>query len=80
MSTVSRMARQPWVPKKPSETCETWTHDRTVCGKPATRAYPAMGGGYMALCDDHAERHPYAISIDAARRGENPFSTPRSPQ
>jgi hypothetical protein len=35
------------------------------CGKPAAWCYPAMGGGFMRLCDQCAERHkPYADVID----------------
>lgn len=44
------------------------------CDKPTTHAYPAMGGGFMALCFRHAQKHLKhggAISTDELiRRGE----------
>jgi hypothetical protein len=57
-----------------SETCEyvaIW-HNRfgqpEYCGQRATWRYPAMGGGYMHLCDKHAERHKsYAERINMER-------------
>lgn len=31
-----------------------------VCDKPTTHFYPAMGGGTMPLCAEHAQKHlPY---------------------
>jgi hypothetical protein len=29
----------------------------TFCGTPATQRYPAMGGGFMHLCDEHSIKH-----------------------
>lgn len=63
-----------------SSTCEVVTgsddqpfHERPLCGKPSTVAYPAMRNGYMSLCAEHGERHKaITVSIDAARRGESP--------
>lgn len=44
------------------------------CDKPTTHAYPAMGGGWMALCARHAQKHLKhggAISTDELiKRGE----------
>lgn len=38
--------------------CEVLTgHGESVCGAPATFRYPAMGGGYMRLCDHHGIKH-----------------------
>lgn len=28
-----------------------------MCGQPAVYRYPALGGGYMRLCEPHAHRH-----------------------
>lgn len=64
--------RQPWQFAPPSETCHVWDppERRVECGKPATHAYPAMGGGYASLCADHAPKHrSYIVTIEEARRG-----------
>lgn len=34
------------------------------CGKPTFAAYQAMGGGWMALCCNHAQSHSEAIHIE----------------
>lgn len=47
----------------PGRFCEVLIRERIECGKPATHAYPAMGGGYMALCSYHAKKHPEAWPI-----------------
>lgn len=43
------------------QTCEHITHwnggDPTFCCKVAVRRYPAMSGGYMHLCIEHAKGH-----------------------
>ena len=60
---------------KVSATCEVWLGrgSESACGKPTTHAYPAMGGGYMALCTEHAQKHlRYCVTFEAARRGEKP--------
>jgi len=54
-----------------SPTCEVLTDMprsfETRCGKPTTSWYPAMGGGAMALCDEHGERHAgYAFAFAGA--------------
>ena len=45
-------------------TCEhivAWAWDRpprpVFCGKLAVRRYPAMAGGYMHMCIEHAKGH-----------------------
>ena len=30
-----------------------------VCGDPAQLRYPAMGGGYMHLCEKHGAKHAH---------------------
>jgi hypothetical protein len=42
-----------------SDTCEVWLSPRgeKVCGKPTVAGYPAMGGGFMPLCAEHAPKH-----------------------
>ena len=50
---------------EPTQTCEVimrWRIETTAdvvefCGKVAVRRYPAMGGGFMYLCLDHAKPH-----------------------
>lgn len=38
------------------------------CGTPATKRYPAMGGGFMYLCDEHSIKHlDYAEDVLNAR-------------
>lgn len=44
----------------PKRFCEVLSVGRVECGKRATHAYPAMGGGYMSLCQEHAKKHPDA--------------------
>lgn len=46
----------------PNRFCEVRTGNGE-CGKPATHAYPASRGGYMALCSQHSKEHPEAWPI-----------------
>lgn len=57
-----------------SATCETWREGtREPCGYEAKFAYPAMGGGYHAMCPFHAKKHmDYCVTIDQARQGVTP--------
>lgn len=48
----------------PNRLCEVLICDQIECGKPATHAYPARGGGYMALCSEHAKKHTDAWPIN----------------
>jgi len=67
-----------WRPRTPSSTCETWDTHGIPCGAPSTRAYPAMGDGYHAMCATHAQKHlAYCVTIAAAQRGEVPPSKAR---
>jgi hypothetical protein len=47
----------PWFWKPISETCQVQEHLGRDCGKPTIAGYQAMGGGYMALCSEHAPKH-----------------------
>lgn len=38
-------------------TCEHRYGEKHFCHAPTVAAYPTMGGGYMALCRTHAEKH-----------------------
>jgi|GEM_PF-3478361 hypothetical protein len=53
--------------------CEYQVSNGHQCCDRAAYAYPAMGGGWMQLCVDHAQRHlAYCITRDdqqEARRG-----------
>jgi hypothetical protein len=51
---------QEWKSKRISRTCEVMDAIRQLCGWPTTHVYPASGGGYMALCREHARKHPEA--------------------
>ena len=55
-----------WESKPISPTCQVLLDLKTekFCDKPTAAAYPAMGGGWMALCHVHAMKHPYAPRID----------------
>ena len=66
---------EPWRFKTPSETCETMLSPRynVVCGLTAAWAYPAQGGGYHAMCPQHAQKHlSICVTIDEAKRGKLP--------
>lgn len=56
----------PWKTKPISRTCEVLARTAKVhCGKPTARAYQASGGGWMALCEEHGEKHSaYADPIE----------------
>ena len=42
--------------------------DIVFCGTPATKRYPAAGGGYMHLCDEHSLKHlDYAEDVPDVR-------------
>jgi hypothetical protein len=46
-----------WETRPISPTCEHWHGtEHRACGVPTSYAYPAMGGGWMALCEEHAQR------------------------
>lgn len=47
-----------------SATCEHWPSGPAMCGDPTCYAYPAMNGGWMALCHDHGQKHlPHAFHV-----------------
>jgi hypothetical protein len=54
-------SRPPETEKRPG--CEVviqWGNqwrETIFCGSPATKRYPAMGGGFMHLCDEHSIKH-----------------------
>lgn len=60
-------AAEGWSTDVISTTCQVvtgstmdWTTGKPrylFCGGTTAAAYPAMGGGWMALCDGHAEKH-----------------------
>lgn len=61
-------------PRRPiSPTCEVYIRKDTQCGLPATHAYPAAGGHWMALCYKHSLKHREAFSIDDLIRGGQTF-------
>ena len=49
--------KQEWLAKPINRTCEVENDQRVACNKPTVAAYPAMGGGWMALCEQHAKKH-----------------------
>lgn len=67
----------PWTTRPISPTCEVLPPQSGVhfskdsmarehmCDRATSFAYPAMGGGWMALCDNHAQKHhPHCIAIE----------------
>lgn len=67
--------------KDVSATCEVLTLiDHNVperlthmCGQPTAYWYPSMGGGTMALCETHAQKHlSYASAISMVPLGGAP--------
>jgi hypothetical protein len=60
-----------WYTKPVSPTCEVRGDGGEACGDPTGKAYPASGGGWMALCSYHAAAHPEATPIaELLKRGE----------
>lgn len=59
----------PWRTKPISATCEVLLGkdakgQRMFCDLPTESAYPAMGGGWMALCLRHSVKHIAAPHIE----------------
>lgn len=55
-----------WKTAPISCTCEQFIDSMvTQCGHPTVAAYPAQGGGWMALCYKHALKHGSAQRTDA---------------
>ncbi len=52
-----------WSSRPIIRNCEVYLGRGRICGRPTEKAYPAMGYGWMALCEMHAEKHPEATSI-----------------
>jgi hypothetical protein len=47
-----------------SSTCEVWLDKDRQCNEATIAAYPAYGGGYMALCLHHSRAHPNAVPVE----------------
>jgi len=52
-----------WKNEPISSTCEVLVGSG-FCGEATVKAYPAMGGGWMALCYRHGLKHSEAFSTD----------------
>lgn len=66
----ARLYAPPWTTKPISPTCEV-RRGQSACDKPTVKAYPARGGGWMALCTEDGQAHPEATAIDELlQRGE----------
>jgi hypothetical protein len=52
-----------WKTAPISPTCEVLRLSG-MCDQPTSFAYPAMGGGWMALCYKHGLKHIHAIHVD----------------
>ena len=65
---------QAWTTGPISPTCQVLRALKgpEFCDLPTSYAYPAAGGGWMALCFKHGQKHlPHCSSIeDLIRRGE----------
>lgn len=62
-----------WKTAPISCTCEVLGNGMVKeCGQPTHAAYPASGGGWMALCFKHALKHTEALPTDSliALKGE----------
>lgn len=56
----------------PQGCCEVIVTERAhpggqFCGRPAMMRYPAMGGGWMHLCDEHGAKHAAIIDLFGQR-------------
>lgn len=66
------MKTKKWKTAPISPTCENWDENRQPCGRATSFAYPADGGGWMALCYRHGLKHlPQILTIETLiQRGE----------
>lgn len=46
-----------WKTEPISPTCRVMIAKGEFCDRPTDRCYPAMGGGWMALCFKHSLKH-----------------------
>lgn len=54
-----------WHTQPISPVCQVLTGSpRGFCEDPTEKAYPAMGGGWMALCFMHGAKHSEAFHIE----------------
>jgi hypothetical protein len=71
---MSAHSERNWRTAPISPTCETLVGACLTksCGQPTTHAYPALRGGWAALCEHHADNiHPYCILLaDLLTQGE----------
>lgn len=64
------MKEAPWTTRPISPTCEVLAGrdakgEHRFCDHPTSYAYPAWGGGWMALCWRHGQKHlPLAPPIE----------------
>lgn len=67
---MKKLNEPKWVTRPISCTCEVMREGKT-CDLPTVAAYPAWGGGWMALCHKHAAKHTEATPTDELiTRGE----------
>lgn len=68
---MKKTKQETWTTRPISPTCEI-LRCYGACEKPTEYAYPAMGGGWMALCFKHGQKHlPHATHIEELiKRGE----------
>jgi len=61
-----------WKTAPISPTCERWPANEKLCDLPTAYAYPAAGGGWMALCEACGKKHLPAVKTLASliRSGE----------
>ena len=74
------MKKAPWKTSPISPTCEVM-RVREFCGRPTAFAYPAMGGGWMPLCEEHAAKHhPHCSPLgELLAKGETLTASTPSP-
>lgn len=63
--SAQKTTKSVWRTAPISRSCEVQRMGRRQCGKPATHAYQAAGGGWAALCEEHAVNiRPYCTAIE----------------
>lgn len=68
-ANTSRYNAPNWITQPISPTCELITGKEngqySFCDHPTNYAYPADGGGWMALCERHGKKHlPHIMLIE----------------
>lgn len=60
---MKKIKEAKWKTRPISCTCEVM-RGQALCDLTTVAAYPAWGGGWMALCKEHAKKHTEATNTD----------------